>query len=655
MRYRIGDLLLDVGVHEVSRDGEAVPLPPLSFDLLLALARHAPDLVSNEQLGLDVWPGLVVSPGTVVKRVGLLREALGDDVGNPRYIRVVRGCGYRLIPPVEHDRATRAVEKPPVGESRRFLRRPFVGILALLTGLVAAVLPLVPDSNRDHVAEPGEAASESQNLDMPASDEAGQRTPKLSIAVLPFVTLTDGREDRVIANGLAEGVINLLAAMKPLQVVARSSSFKFGEGGLSIDEIAGRLNVAHILEGSLQRHGGQIRVTAQLIDVRTGYDLWSGSYDRDFGDILALQDDIALNIASALEIALVDRETPDSTGSHTDNADAYALYLKGRNLLHQRVILGGAGLGAAVSAFENAISLDPEFARAWAGLATALWLRPIYSYQENTDEEHRRAEEAARHALELDPDIAEALGLLGNLAWRRGDFETAGSYYEQAMRETVPASEVWLSTGIFQNSVGYTDNAFEIFEQANRLDPFNHNLVGFLAGSHMMMGEADKAARLLETLPKSPMTEYSHAIARLLLGEREGAREVLSGLKLPFGVFPPQYVDLVIGALAEPERLVEVEKRILNAMHSGALDQRVGFELLWVLSSPAILEVVPEIATGYRALRVAEVAWGVRGAAFRMDERFHRWAHDVGLVDYWNRHGWPGQCKAGQGETLVCD
>ena len=648
--------MLDVGVHEVRREGAVIPLPPLSFDLLLTLAKHAPNLVSSERLAEEVWPGLVVSPGTVVKRVGLLREAIGDDAEHPRYVSVVRGRGYRLIPPVEIDLPGPAMEAGDIeaaGASSRRKVALFAVALTVVVAVTAGIAFSLSDrrTNGNSVAVPTKRPS----AEAAALTEPPGEAQEPSIAVLPFMTLTQDAQDLTFANGLAEEIINLLAAVNALKVAARTSSFVFDDGETGADEIAQQLNVNHILEGSVQRHGGRIRVTAQLIDVRTGYHVWSQKYDRPFEDVLAVQDDIALNIATALKVRMDDRERPDSIRDLTGSAAAYELYLQGRNLLHHRIRLEGAGLNAAVSALEKAVRLDPKFARAWAGLGTALWLRPGYRNNENRADDHQRAEQAANTALELNPDLAEAQAVLGSLAWKTGDFEQAGHWFDRAMQQSAQDSDVWLWAGMFLDSVGYVDDAFRIYERANRIDPFNQNLIGFLSRSFRIRGDAEKAESLVNTLETSIWRDYSLAVTKLAAGDLAAVNALLAGHQMPFGTFPPSYVKLATDALQRPEQARDAEKRILDAMESSGLSERVAFELLWIMGSLAILEVAPEISDGYRALRVSEIAWSDRGKSIRQDERFHEWVGEVGLVDYWNRHGWPESCRPAQDNTLVCN
>ncbi|NOR18587.1 MAG: hypothetical protein GQ538_00690, partial [Xanthomonadales bacterium] len=248
--YRIGDLLLDAGTQEVSRNGTIVPVPRLSFKLLLSLVRHAPNVVSTTQLEEEVWAGLVVDRGTVNKRVLLLRKALGEEKGDDPYIAVIRGSGYRLIAPVERidvsPEENVEQEKSPESLYKRSSSAVRTASYWLLG--VVAVLALYQgfqDTGIDNTG-PGQTVSGTQE-----SQSAPMVYSQKSVAVLPFVDMSEGKAHQYLGNGIAEEVINLLAGMNGLSVAARTSSFAFRETSLSAVDIAQDLKVGTILEGSI--------------------------------------------------------------------------------------------------------------------------------------------------------------------------------------------------------------------------------------------------------------------------------------------------------------------------------------------------------------------------------------------------------------------
>jgi TolB-like protein/DNA-binding winged helix-turn-helix (wHTH) protein len=655
-RYRIGDLFLDCGVQEVSRNGVVIPLPHLSFELLLVLARHAPNLISSKNLESEVWDGLMVSPATITKRVALLREAIGDDAEHPEYVAVVRGRGYRLVAPVSRvgsKMEDRADKSRVAAGIHKYGRSRFL-TLVLLSVFVTLTVFLAFQSKTGN--DVGPASIRSQSIDEKISEKAitTRNIPNLSIAVLPFVTLGESIDDNFIADGIAEEIINLLVAVETLHVVARTSSFTFRNSLDTVDVIARKLRTKHILEGSVQRYGERIRVTAQLIDAAAGYHLWSQRYDRPFNDIIAVQDDIALNITAALQVKLKEMEHPNSAKALTGNAEAYSLYLKGRKLFHDRLELGSPGLSGAVTSFSAATRIDPGFARAWSGLSASLWLQPAYEDSQDRAGYRPRAKLAALTALQIDPNLPEALSVIASLHWLGGDFEQASTQFEHALKQPVADSNVRLWAGMFLDSVGYADQAYALYEEAYQLDPLNQNLIGTLSSALSRRGEGAKALSLRQTQIDHEWLDFSLGITRLENGDLNEASDLLSDFRMPFGILPARYVDLSIAVIADPESRPAAERAVFEAIKSGELDQRVAFELFRIMGSPAMFEMYMDLPIGIYANRVFDVAWSNRGSAIRQDGRFHTWASEIGLVDFWNSHGWPRHCQPVSENTFEC-
>jgi TolB-like protein/DNA-binding winged helix-turn-helix (wHTH) protein len=391
IRYRFGDLVLDSGLRRVERDGHSLHLGKLTYEMLLALVEAAPNVVTQDFLAENVWGGRIATPETVAQRVKLLRRALEDDSGQPRYIEVVRGHGYRLIPQVEFEYVTpgHAISGTSVSAgapaSTRTRRWIIAGSFLLAAGLGAFLW-----------WSARERQMETLTPNRPPAQAAGN-----SIAVLPFVDLSERRDQQYLSDGITEDILDRLANKRGgLRVIARTSSFAFRDRALDITEIAAKLKVSHILEGSVRRSGKQLRVTAQLVHAADGSHVWSQTFDRTVDDLFAVQDDIATSVAAALHVALAESRTerpPSSVAAHED-------YLQGR-YLHWRRAPGDPAL--AVRYFESAVARDPEYALAWAGLAgayTVMWL------EEGLDPAiwRRKQGEAARKAVELDPNLVDA-------------------------------------------------------------------------------------------------------------------------------------------------------------------------------------------------------------------------------------------------------
>jgi TolB-like protein/DNA-binding winged helix-turn-helix (wHTH) protein len=368
-RFRIDDLEIDTARAQVTRQGTSLPLPKLSYDLLIALAEVAPAIASTEQLLDRVWPGLVVNPETVSQRVKLLRGALGDDPRQPRYIAVVRGRGHRLIAPVSRDEpaiTTAALAAPgaattvtpaplpPTPNAPTSMRLDWR--LALATAAVVAAVLLWALWSRSEDAVRG-----ANEPDIAVTDR--------SIAVLPFQNLGTAPDDNALALGVAEAVLHQLASLRDLVVISRTSSFALDRSKLDVQRIGTRLGARYLLEGSVQRADTRLRITAQLVDSHSGAHVWSLQFDRGTRDVFAVQDEIALQVAQALQVSLDPPAMARLAGQGTTRFDAYFEYLQARSLMS-----GGrvADFRAAREHLFRAIKLDADFAPAYVELAGAL-------------------------------------------------------------------------------------------------------------------------------------------------------------------------------------------------------------------------------------------------------------------------------------------
>ena len=224
-----------------------------------------------------------------------------------------------------------------------------------------------------------------------------------TIAVLPFVNMSGDADNEYFSDGISEEILNLLTKLPQLKVSSRTSSFFFKGKEIDIPMVAAKLDVATVLEGSVRRAGDRVRITAQLIDVESDSHLWSETYDREFKDVFAIQDDIATSIVGALQVTLSPKERRAIQYVATSDAQAYDFYLRGRRYFYGN---SRRNYCHAISMYERAIELDPKYAAAWAGLADAYSF--LYRYADASAENVAKAIEASGHAVELDPDSAEA-------------------------------------------------------------------------------------------------------------------------------------------------------------------------------------------------------------------------------------------------------
>ena len=512
---RIGAWRVAPALDEISRDGQTTKLEPKLMRLLLCLAAHAGQVVSVEQLLDEVWKDVVVTPDSVYHAVAALRRALGDDSKVPTYIANVTRRGYRLIAPIvplgmaeapaspgQSPRA--AAENLPAKPQSQSIRK-LTGrrlVIATIIGLVVALTYALVE--RFLISKPNgpiQAAAPAGQI-VPGAHVTPTTTfaftpPAHSIAVLPFVNISGDKEQDYFSDGLTEELLNSLSRINELQVAARTSSFYFKGEHVDLRTIAHKLNVATILEGSVRRSGRTIRVTAQLNNAISGYHLWSQTYDRDVGDILRLQTDIANAVASALKVTLLgDVATRIEVGG-TRNPAALDAYLHGRKA--DRGELHEQGLQDAVAGYTEAIRLDPDYALAYASRSLALaafarnWATGpgIHDYRE-------RARVDARKAITLAPDLAEGHLALALMLEESLEFADANREYQRALALAPGDANLLAYFGEFAVHMGQIEAGLAAAHRSVVLDPLNSQNYLSLGISELMARRVDDALLTLK-------------------------------------------------------------------------------------------------------------------------------------------------------------
>ncbi len=402
-RYRVLDLEIDLARQTVRRGAEPIPLPALSFRLLAALVRHAPDPMGKDELIREIWGDVVVSDETLSQRVRLLRQALGEDAQDPRYVSSVRGRGYRLICPVE--------SLPPDHPDRpaRTRRRVWPALAAAV--LLAVAIGFM-------VAGPGDRP--------PAPDVH-------SVAVLPFADLSPDQDHRYFADGMQEELLSRLAKLENLELVSRTSVEKYRGTDLSLPEIAGALGVDAVIESSLRVADDRVRITVQLIDGQTDRHLWAETYDRELSveNIFSIQQEVAEQVGQALALEFTTGQSSAVGPLPTASIAAYDAYLIGRYHTYQQT---PEDLQLAIGYLEQAVEIDPEFAEAYAQLGWAYsFIGTVYGRQPPR-EVYPKAKAAVTRALSINNRLANARTLYADiLAWYDWDFAAAEREYRKTI------------------------------------------------------------------------------------------------------------------------------------------------------------------------------------------------------------------------------
>ena len=398
------------------------------------------------------------------------------------------------------------------------------------------------------------------------STSPGALTSYRAIAVLPFSNMSNDPEMEYFSDGITEEIINVLAQLPDLRVAARTSSFAFKGKSVNLSEVGARLKVDSVLEGSVRRAGKRLRITAQLINIADGYQLWAERYDRDLDDVFAIQDDIATNIARRLKLTLAGGGEP-LVKPATDHMEAYDLYLQGRFFVEKR----GPGLAKGLSLYQQALARDPNFALAHAAVAEVMTLLAIYVIGDPADR-MQHAQRAAHVALELDPTLADAHLVMAAvkvlLEW---DWPGALAEFEAAL-EINPnhvAARYWKGIMYHQWCRGEHDAALRETRRAVELDPMGTVPVYAECLVLIGMGRYDDASRrAAHGLERDPTSALLHRVMGVAMLGQNQLDVAVSHLEKAVAFSQRQSVVLAelsafYSAAGRPDRADEIQQELL--------------------------------------------------------------------------------------------
>jgi len=529
---QVGEWRIEPDLDRVVRNGDAIKLEPRVMRLLVFLAANAGRNVTVDELLENVWRDVVVGPDSVYQAMGVLRRALGDDHQNPTYIAQVPRKGYRLIAPV----ATTPGPEVPVGRASLSITSampvtvpPTVRawpyrwrLVAASAGVIALALGgwhLVQRAD-SRVGLPTVAG---QGATRPSLLPAARSVP--SVAVLPFLDLTEKHDLEYFADGMTEELIDLLARKSDIHVPARTSSFYFKDKNATIAEIAAALQVSAVLEGSVRRSGNKIRVTAQLIQAADGYHLWSGTYDRDLSDTFAVEDDIARAVVRIVQARLL--ATDGRYEVPAGNPAAHNLLLQCQFYVRRNTPTDAE---KAVDCFRRLVSLDPVDPFAWSGYADALLRQPLLNELPIADVRHGSlaARDAAAQALSLNPALPAAHATLANfhrLVDR--DLVAAEAELEAALAADPTDPTSLLAAAGLARDLGQPEKVIELCRRAQLRDPLNFQPYARSGLTYLYLGhltEAEAAARKrLDLAPEGIGGHVQLAFVMLARGDPRAA------------------------------------------------------------------------------------------------------------------------------------
>ena len=479
-RYAFGDFVMEPSQHRLrGRDETPVPLSPRLFSALQLFVERAGVLLGKDQLVLALWPGLVVEENNLSQVISGLRRVLGDDTRNSRYIQTVARRGFRFIAEVTE-------------------------------------LPAL------------ETNSTSTTSESPVQHNAASPA---TLAVLPFVPLATEGRDELLEIGMADSLIARLSAVPGLVVRSVGSVRRFA--GPDHDPLAAAraLDVAWVVDGSLQRSGDRLRVSARLLSAPAGVAAWSGSFDQTFTDVFDMQDVISMQVAQVLKSTLGARvrkgigagvQLNDAGGSR--NADAYQLYLAARQ--HAQGIRAD-GLRKSIELYHKALTIDPTYAMAYAGLGET-YRRMLFGADRAPSEVFEPYRKAILRALEIAPEMAEAHAQLGWIHfWSDFDWLAAERVFRHALRLNPNVVEAHFGLGFLLLTLDRTDQGIAHIRWARELDPMSLILNAMEAGFLLDMGRRDEASarldRAFEIEPNFWVANIIRALLHLVDQEPEQA------------------------------------------------------------------------------------------------------------------------------------
>ena len=490
--YAFHDFRLDVGERLLLRKEERIQLPEKAFETLCVLVRRNGHLVTKDELLAEVWPDTVVEENNLDKNVSLLRRALNEQNGKHKFIETVRGRGYRFVGdatrlPLEDDPVQTSVAPSQI--SSQPSKTASYGPNKRTAGNLAAVVSLADWRHETGTTDKPVAERPPKSVKAPlgyrrnwlvaiavavcaalgilgfyswSEDKTGE--PINSIAVLPFVNVSADAELEYLSDGLSETLIDRLSELPQLKVIARSSSFKFRDDNTDIQAVAQKLGVDAIVIGRVVRRGDDLNIRVELVDARDNKQIWGEQFVRKGVDAGAVEAEIARRVSDRLRLKLSGEQERQLSKKGTDNPEAYDLLLKGDFLFKK-----SATRTKALEYYEKAISLDPNYALAYARLAATY--QNLGSGALDPKDILPKVQAAARKAIDLDENLAEAHLVLAQLAQDDWDWTTAELEYQRALELNPNLVTVHQRYSAFLSCMGQNELAIAEAIRAKELDP----------------------------------------------------------------------------------------------------------------------------------------------------------------------------------------
>jgi TolB-like protein len=442
VQFLFEDYVLDIDRREVRRGAQQIAVGPQVFDLLVYLVQNRERVVTKDDLLDAIWSGRFVSESNLTTRINAARKAIGDTGEEQRLIRTVPRKGFR-----------------------------FVGVVTCEAEKVKDVL--------------GSTATTPKPLPLP---------DKPSIAVLPFENMSGDPEQEYFADGMVEEITTALSRFKWLFVIARNSSFTFKGRAVDIKEVGRRLGVRYVLEGSVRKASGKVRITGQLIDAVTGAHIWADRFERDLTDVFALQDEVTVAVVSAIQPKLVQTEIAMAERRRPENLTAYDLFLRA---VQHYYLATREGLAETMRLAHRALELDPRFGLVAALAGTCHMQNVVWGHAVDPQFDRKEAVRLLRLALSIDDGDPDTIAMAAmTSAFMVGDSESEIEMADRAVALNPNSFVTWNSRGWVYRVAGLPEEAILSFERAIRMSPVDPELQSTFAGmglAFIELGRFDEA------------------------------------------------------------------------------------------------------------------------------------------------------------------
>ena len=537
---RFGLFELNLATGELRQEGKLVRLQEQPLQLLSLLAQRPGELVGREEIRQKLWPQdtFVQFDDSVNHAIKKVREALGDSATNPRFIETVPRQGYRFIAPVRVPDSEPMLEKPVVSSQSQ---HHWIAWLILGTAVAASGLAFYAHRSRSQIP------------------------PIRSLAVLPLANLSGDSTQDYFSDGVTESIITDLGKIRGIRVISRTSVMQFKGRDTPLPQIASDLGVDALVEGGIVRNGDRVRITAQLVAAKPERHLWAASYERDAGDIIGLQRDVAQAVAHEIR-ATLSGTSGFSPSRQTVNPRAYELYLRGRERLSD---FSEPGFSHAVEYLNQAIVIDPNYAPAHASLAMTYTQMGFLTALPRV-EASEKARQAVAHALALDDRLAEAhtvkayAKFLFEWDWNGPDAE-----FRRSLELNPNSADGHLLYSNFLTFCGRFDDAIRENQAAIALDPLNPIINANLGWTYYMAKRNSEGIAFMQGLQqRNPDYPFLHHHLAVLYAQQGNCAEALSAGEHGRG-FDEAYAYAVCG---EPKRAQTLLRKAEREVARGKLD-----------------------------------------------------------------------------------